>query len=153
MEPEELSSNTRQGVQQRVPAAQVAPVQQPEKIVQSLHKVEQSQGSSSNSPVFDVVRRNDPRVVSSSEENLETVAEEGEEKQLSSNPGSPQSLSPDSFRGEEERRAENEKKFDTLTKQSTNKALHGRKERLKALKKKKDDGKLSANEMVELKAG
>ena len=151
MQPEEPSSNTRQGVQQQVPAAQVAPMQQPEKIVQSLHKVEQSQGSLSNSPVFHVVRRNDPHVVSSSEENLETVAEEGEEK--SSIPGSPQSMSPDSSRGEEDRRAENEKKFDTLTKQSSNKALHGRKERLKALKKKKDDGKLSANEMAELKAG
>jgi hypothetical protein len=106
-----------------------------------------------NSPVFNV-KRSEQHMISSSEENLDIVEEEDEEKLSPSIPGSPVSLSsPDSFRSEEDKRVENEKKFDTLTRQSSNTALYGRKERLKALKRRKNEGVLTASDMAELKAG
>jgi hypothetical protein len=105
-----------------------------------------------NSPVFNV-KRSEQHMISSSEENLDIVEEEDEEKLSPSIPGSPVSLSsPDSFRSEEDKRVENEKKFDTLTRQSSNTALYGRKERLKALKRRKNEGVLTASDMAELKA-
>lgn len=70
---------------------------------------------------------------------LDVVVEEDEHTKYS-HPGSPASLSSqDSSRSEDEKRVENEKKFDTLSKQDA-KVLQGRKERLKALKKKKEKG-------------
>ena len=63
--------------------------------------------------------------------------------------GSPDSMtSRGSTKSEDDKWSENEKKFDTLTRNS--KVLHARKERLKALKKKKDEN-LKDDDIVSLK--
>lgn len=99
-------------------------------------------------------RENSPNRVAIQEDScLDTVTEEEETKY--SHPGSPSSLSSqDSSRSEDEKRMENEKKFDTLSKQDA-KVLQGRKERLKALKKKKDRGdvRLSCEDISGMQIG
>ena len=92
--------------------------------------------------------------VSQVEACLDVVVEEDEHTKYS-HPGSPASLSSqDSSRSEDEKRVENEKKFDTLSKQDA-KVLQGRKERLKALKKKKEkgDNRLSCEDISGMQVG
>ena len=92
--------------------------------------------------------------VSQVDASLDVVVEEDEHTKYS-HPGSPASLSSqDSSRSEDEKRVENEKKFDTLSKQDA-KVLQGRKERLKALKKKKEkgDNRLSCEDISGMQVG
>lgn len=119
-------------------------------LVPPLQEVEESLSPSSNTPP----QEHSPNgVVIQVDACLDMVTEEDETKY--SHPGSPASFSSqDSSRSEEEKRVENEKKFDTLSMQEA-KVLQGRKERLKALKKKKEKGdmRLSCEDISGMQVG
>lgn len=119
--------------------------------VPPLQEVEESLSPSSNTPP----QEHSPNgAVIQVDSCLDMVTEEDETTKYS-HPGSPASFSSqDSSRSEEEKRAENEKKFDTLSMQEA-KVLQGRKERLKALKKKKEKGdmRLSCEDISGMQVG
>ena len=116
-----------------------------------VQEVEESLSPSSNTPP----QEHSPNgAVIQVDSCLDMVTEEDETTKYS-HPGSPASFSSqDSSRSEEEKRAENEKKFDTLSMQEA-KVLQGRKERLKALKKKKEKGdmRLSCEDISGMQVG